>query len=195
MALHNYSYIAEIYSDVVGKQIVPENIKFKAILTGANDSLPDYEYQLKNYNGTHYSGRTSYLNFSMPYSQENLQALIDRPNGEIQLIRIAELGDILGEEIIAVGNPQSNNFYQGVLNASMTIAATKQITNVDPKTYDLENVISVNRNTDNKRVFEVFGYNSIKPGDSFIYQAETILSDQIVILISATVFKYKIREG
>lgn len=193
MAYLYYSSI-DLFSEITSAVVQPENIRFRVVLTGDADGLSDYEYPLASYSGTHYTSQTSYLNFVLPYSTENLTAYNDRPNGEIQLYRIATYAGNTGETLIAVGNPQSNNFYKGAINSSLTISATKQVTNSSPKTYPLENIVSITRNTDDQRVFEVAGYNDITAGDSFTYGAETIIAEQVMILISATKFTYKIKE-
>ncbi|MCU7836537.1 MAG: hypothetical protein KZQ83_14970 [gamma proteobacterium symbiont of Taylorina sp.] len=187
-------YLIDLFSDIAAKKVTPTNIRFKVVLTGSADSLPDYEYPLKNYSGTHYSGKTSYLNFVMPYSVENLQAYNDRPNGDIELYRIIDIGGETGETLIATGNPELTNFYKGAIASSFTMRATKQVTNSNPKTYNLENVINISVTTTGERIFEVVGFNDIKAGDDFIYESETITAEQIVMIISTTNFTYKIKE-
>lgn len=186
--------LIDLFSDILAQKAVPTNIRFKAILTGASDGISDYVYQLKNYTGTHYSGKTSYLNFVIPYSVENLQAYNDRPNGDIKLFRIIDVGGEIGETLIAEGNPQFINFFEGAVNSSFTLKATKIITNNNPKTYDLENVVNISMTSTGERVFEVAGFTDIKAGDDFIYNSETITVDKIAMIISTHNFIYKIKE-
>ena len=188
------NYLIQLFSDVVSKEVKPTNIRFKAILTGSADGKSDYEYLLKSFNGVFYSGKTNYLTFIMPYSTENLSAYNDRPNGDIQLFRIIDIGGDTGETLIAEGNPQTIDFYRGAIDASFKLSATKQTTNATPKTYDLENVINIALDSNGARIYEVAGYTDITAGDEFIYEAETMTAEQIVMIISATQFKYKIKE-
>lgn len=187
-------YLTRFYADVQAISATPTQIKFKAILTGDADGLDDYEFKLQSYNGVHYTAKTSYLTFVMPYDSDYMSEYNNRPNGEIQLIRTAEFGGNQGETTIAVGNPQSVNYYKGSVGSSFKISATKQTANVNPKTYDLGNVINITLNTDDERIFEVAGYNDIKAGDSIIYESETIEIAQVIMMISNSNFKYKLKE-
>ena len=187
-------YLTTFYADVQAISATPTQIKFKAILTGSEDGLPDYEFKLKSYTGTHYSAKTSYLTFVMPYDSDYMAEFNNRPNGEIQLIRTAELGENQGETIIAVGNPQSPDYYKGSVGSSFKISATKQTTNNNPKTYNLENIINITLSSDGERIFHVAGYNDIKAGDSVIYESETIPIAQVIMMISNSNFKYKLKE-
>ena len=187
-------YLTRFYADVQAISATPTQIKFKAILTGADDGLSDYEFKLRSYNGVHYSGKSSYLTFIMPYDNDYMSEYNNRPNGEIRLIRTAEFGVNQGETTIAVGNPQSVDYHKGSMSSSFKISATKQVTNINPKTYDLENVINVYLDSSGARIFEVTGYNDIKAKDFVIYASETIEIVQVIIMISDSNFKYKLKE-
>lgn len=158
---------------------------YDVVLTGAQDGKPDFIYILKSYNGIHYSDLASHLSFQFPRQSGDIQAVSDRPNGEIVLRKN-------GIELFR-GVPKFFDFYEGANSKTFTISASYLQTESTPKTVTLP-VELIDNESDGKRIFKIPGNHDFQPLDSLNYNSEVILIDQVRINIKQNDNYLRLRE-
>jgi len=159
---------------------------YDALLTGAADSLNDFVYIIKSYNGIHYSGLTSHLNFQFPRQESDVQAIIDRPGGEILLRKN-------GLELFR-GIPVTFNFYNGASSKTFSISASFVKTEIVHNTISLP-IEKIDHDYDGIRRFKIPGHHNFKPLDSLLYNNETIQIDQVTVNIKSGETYLSLREA
>jgi len=159
--------------------------KFDVVLTGTPDGLSDFTYTLKSFNGIHYSGLTSHLYFQLPRQFGDIQAILDRPNGEI----------VLRKNSIELFRsvPINIDFYEGATNKTFSISASYVATETTPETIELP-VEKIDYDIDGKRRIKIAGNHIFKPLDSLLYDEEEIQIDQVIVNISIDKFYMMLRE-
>ena len=148
---------------------------YDALLTGDTDGRSDFIYKLKRFNGTLYSGLTSNLIFQLPRINGDVDALTDRPNGEILLRKN-------GFELYR-GAQSNYDFYDGPQNRTFSISASYFAEETIHNSIELP-VQTIGNDYDGKRRFRIPGNHEFKPLDYLVHESESIQIDQVGVFIS-----------
>lgn len=168
---------------------------FKATLTGAPDATTDLELRVSSLNLQWNATGNSYLGAVMPGGYELIQLIESRSNGEVVLERfITDQNGTSSEEIFR-GNFDAFDYSFGARSSSVTIKSVDQYTNAAPVTIDLSDALhDLALNSYGEREFVLDIATDAKPGDSIIYDSETIPLRKIALSVSADVFVQTLTE-
>lgn len=165
-------------------------MKFTAYITGAPDSLPDYAFQLVNFNLSKRDAVRSYYQITAPFSLEIVEAFEARPNGDVYIEK-----DGVAYEYC---NVEDSLFIKGANSGSFMINGYRQETNASPVAVVIPASAVISEGTDFAGRFNLtvvpFAV-TCKPGDTTtyktvaytIYQIQTTVGNQMNQIITLEV--------
>lgn len=169
---------------------------FKLTLTGAPDATTDLSPLMSYFQIIRNNGSRSYVTANVVGGIDTLNEILVRPNAEIVVDNVLTTlyGDI-SEELFR-GTFDNLGYTRGAKSLGMTIRASDTFTNSSPKTVNLTSpIFDLKIDSDGRRVFETDNSISLNPGDSVIYESETILIDALTIRVNKTGFYQTLTEG
>jgi len=158
---------------------------YDVVITGIEDGKDDFVYVLKSFNGILYSGLTSHLNFNFPRQKNDIDEIIDRPNGKILLRQ--------NEVEIYRGDQSGFDFYQGSSNSTFSISAGYTKDESENIAYELP-IEKITNDYDGTRRIKVPGFYNFLPLDYIIIDQIAVQIDQVIVNISSNGAYLMLRE-
>jgi alpha-tubulin suppressor-like RCC1 family protein len=153
----------------------PHVYAYSAYISGTEDSLPDYAFELTSFNLSKRSAAVSYYSVSAQFTSELIDSFVARPNGIVYILR-----DGAAWESFNVSHPIRYDI--GPRSSSLSISGTRQETTADAVTIAIEPNMVINQGNNSAGLLTlelVPGYVDPRPADSITWDGDTYLIELV----------------
>jgi len=166
-------------------QSINPSVIYTGLITGAPDSLPDFDLKFSSFQARRVSGRPSYLSMVIPNGFDSITEISNRPNGELVINMLVSESGVLNSYEIMRANYETLRGDQGSEKYSLTLTGHKQVTYSTPKTVTLEG--STYRSTvDGKIRHRSVPDKELNPLDTANINGESFVVGEIVLAVGAS---------
>jgi hypothetical protein len=144
-------------------------IGLAAYLSGAADATTDYAFAVVTLGLTKRNGSNSYYSVTSPYSAALLDALGERPNGTLHLLKIVDGVPQAWEYC----NLNAVQYSLGAYSQTVTLTGYRQSTNASPATVTVpeSSVENAGRDAQGRLLLDMVAWStSAVPGDTIIWR-------------------------
>lgn len=170
-------------------------IIYTLVLTGSQDGTTDLELSLNGYQANIKNGYLSTHDFQVTLKTGLFDEINARINGDLEIYREVILDDGSSvSQLFMVANFNSATRNVGSNSASIIIRGSKTITNLAPRTINIEQVKGWGVNSYNERVFSIESYSTITAGDIAVVDSESITIRQVNLNLKPDSFEMELTE-
>ena len=190
----NATEVSTLYNSGTGQSITPEAVAppvptpiikppaevatYKAVITGAPDSLPDFDLKISSFNSRLRSARNSYLSVVVPNARDIIDDIEARPNGELVLYQV--LSDVNTE--LGRVNFQDLRPDEGASSGvTATISGYKQKTYSSPDGHEITTQSYYSRSGGKSRIRAPL-IQGVEPADTILSNGITFIADTVILI-------------
>lgn len=185
-----FSYNVIQYTSVKSVGVI-----YTLVLTGSQDSTTDLDLPMNSYQATIKNGFLSTHDFQVTLTEGLADKINARVNGDLEIYREVNLADgSTTKTLFMTANFNSASRNIGSSSASIIIRGSKTVTNLAPRTIDVEQVKGWGVNSYNERVFSIESYSTITAGDIATVDGEDITIRQVRLNLKPNTFDMELTE-